>query len=136
MATMVSGIEALRKNDRDKEEQQAAILRLQSEVTQLRGENEQLLEQQRYSGAPGQKARFTLSLRSMIFPIRSSSPIVGVSRVLTDPATSSRGLVGKLVVVVVVVVAAPEGPAVALVVGVTPPKTMKEVHHYPKYKMK
>ena len=80
MATMASGIEPLRKNDRDKEEQQADILRLQSMVTQLRDENAQLLEEQRYSGTAGQLARFTLSLPSVITPIRSSSPIVGVSR--------------------------------------------------------
>ena len=54
------------------------ILRLQLEVTQLRDENAQLLEQQRYSGTAGQLARFTLSLPSVISPIRSSSPIVGV----------------------------------------------------------
>ena len=94
MATMASGIESLRKNDRDKEKQQADILRLQSMVTQLRDENAQLLEEQRYSGTAGQLARFTLSLPSVISPIRSSSPIVCVS--LTNPTTSSRGLVGKL----------------------------------------
>ena len=65
MAAMASGIEDLRKNERDKEELQATIVRLQSAVTQLRDENEQLLEQQS-SGATAQIARSTKSLPSII----------------------------------------------------------------------
>ena len=41
-AVMASGIENLRKNERDKEELQATIARLESAVTQLRDEKEQL----------------------------------------------------------------------------------------------
>ena len=79
IATMASGIEALRKNERDKEELQATILRLETAVTQLLVEKEQLLKQQRSSSATAQIARSTLSLPSLVSPIRSSTPTVVVS---------------------------------------------------------
>ena len=79
IAAMASGTEDLRKNERDKEELQATILRLESAVTQLRDEKEQLLEQQRSSSATAQIARSTLSLPSLVSSIRSCTPKVGAS---------------------------------------------------------
>ena len=87
MAVMRSGIEALGKNERDKEELQATIARLESAVTELRDENEQLLEQQSRD-ATAQVARSTQSLPSFVSPIRSSTPTVGVSRDGLDESLS------------------------------------------------
>ncbi|KAI6659399.1 hypothetical protein LOD99_10845 [Oopsacas minuta] len=79
MVVMRSAIEALGMNERDKEELQATIARLESAVTQLREENEQLLEQQS-RGATAQVGRSTQSLPSFVSPIRSNAPKMGVSR--------------------------------------------------------
>ncbi|KAI6646987.1 hypothetical protein LOD99_8986 [Oopsacas minuta] len=79
MVVMRSAIEALGMNERDKEELQATIARLESAVTQLRDENEQLLEQQSRD-VTAQVASSTQSLPSFVSPIRSSTPKMGVSR--------------------------------------------------------
>ncbi|KAI6646986.1 hypothetical protein LOD99_8985 [Oopsacas minuta] len=79
MAVMRSAIEALGKNERDKEELQTTIARLESAVIQLRDENEQLLEQQSRD-VTAQVASSTQSLPSFVSPIRSSTPKMGVSR--------------------------------------------------------
>ncbi|KAI6659398.1 hypothetical protein LOD99_10844 [Oopsacas minuta] len=79
MVVMRSAIEALGVNERDKEELQATIARLESAVTQLRDENEQLLEQQSRD-VTAQVVRSTESLPSYASAIRSCTPKVSASR--------------------------------------------------------
>ena len=79
MTVTRSATEALEKNERDKEELQATIARLESAVTELRDENEQLLEQQSRD-ATAQVARSTQSLPSYVSAIRSCTPKVSASR--------------------------------------------------------
>ena len=94
---MSAGMNELKEEVRDlKDQQHSYIARLASRNSQLCDEKSQWLLQQRSSGATRLLGRSTASLPSFITPVKSSSPIVDVSRgdldePLTPPKKWTRG---------------------------------------------
>ena len=94
---MSAGMNELKEEVRDlKDQHHSYITRLESRNSQLCDEKSQWLLQQRSSGATRLLGRSTASLPSFITPVKSSSPIVDVSREdldepLTPPKKWTRG---------------------------------------------
>ena len=104
---MSSGLDEIKRNARERMDQDAYIARLQLENCQLRNKNEQLELQQRSSGATRLLDRSVVSLPSFATQVISSSPIGDFSvddldKSLSPPEPRIRGkFVGEFLYILI-----------------------------------